>query len=578
MTLVAANASTNVTEAANAFLQGSQGLSVTFSGPGSFTLLGSNTLTSSYDDANVTISSTTTVNAYANDVFGSSTVDNYGVLNDFGYDLANFIVNYGVLHILAAADPNAAPALVSSISNYASGDVDIDAGAKVVFTGNVSGGVYLMPGAQATFAGYLDSASFVNGGAGNAMTTLTIGPSIQGYGLSSSYSIGGFGANDEIVLSGVSYTSSEKWVSVSSANGERVFELENGSGSGLAQFTFSTSAQNPDPVLSANDFTLADNGSGSVAITLAHTAATPADTNDFNGDGSSDLLWRNAATGGLYEWDMKGGAISANLSLGALSGWTMLGSGDFNGDGTDDIVWRNDATGNVDIWLMQNGTPGSPSDNIGFGVLSGWTLAGTGDFNGDGVTDMLWSNQQTGQVALWWMADGAIEYNFYLGDFTGKSILATGDFNGDGQSDLLVQDQTSGNVSIYTMTAGSIASQTPSGSLSPTDWKVIGKGDFTSSGLTDILWQNQSTGAVTEWEMANGRHVGDVNLGTVDPATWSVIGVGDYGGTGVSDVLWRNTATGAVYEWIMQGGQHVADVSFGVIPSSQWQPQIPATG
>ena len=74
----------------------------------------------------------------------------------------------------------------------------------------------------------------------------------------------------------------------------------------------------------------------------------------------------------------------------------MVGTGDFNGDGKTDILWRNSLTGTVYENLM-NGTT-----VIGSGFLGGdntlWSVVGTGDFNGDGKTDILWRNSQSGQV------------------------------------------------------------------------------------------------------------------------------------------------------------------------------------
>jgi hypothetical protein len=34
-------------------------------------------------------------------------------------------------------------------------------------------------------------------------------------------------------------------------------------------------------------------------------------------------------------------------------------------------------------------------------ALSPWTIAQTGDYNGDGYTDILWYNTATGQAAMW---------------------------------------------------------------------------------------------------------------------------------------------------------------------------------
>ena len=75
---------------------------------------------------------------------------------------------------------------------------------------------------------------------------------------------------------------------------------------------------------------------------------------DFNGDGMSDIVWRNDA-GVTAIWDMNDTAILHGNSLGTVpTNWTIAGTGDFNGDGNSDLLWRNDA-GNTAIWAMNDG-------------------------------------------------------------------------------------------------------------------------------------------------------------------------------------------------------------------------------
>ena len=77
------------------------------------------------------------------------------------------------------------------------------------------------------------------------------------------------------------------------------------------------------------------------------------------------------------------------------------GTGDFNGDGFSDILWWNSTTGQAVIWLL-NGTSvigaGSPGS-----AASPWTIVETGDYNSDGMSDILWWNSTTGQVVLWFL-------------------------------------------------------------------------------------------------------------------------------------------------------------------------------
>jgi hypothetical protein len=79
--------------------------------------------------------------------------------------------------------------------------------------------------------------------------------------------------------------------------------------------------------------------------------------------------------------------------------WSIAGTGDFNGDGKFDILWR-DASGDVAIWLM-NGTQILQTAKIG-NVLTNWFITETGDFNGDNKADILWRNT-AGDLAMWLM-------------------------------------------------------------------------------------------------------------------------------------------------------------------------------
>ena len=62
---------------------------------------------------------------------------------------------------------------------------------------------------------------------------------------------------------------------------------------------------------------------------------------DFTGNGTSDILWQNSATGDIDEWQIAGGKWAASVDLGAHPGNTPVsGVGNFTGNGTSDILFH----------------------------------------------------------------------------------------------------------------------------------------------------------------------------------------------------------------------------------------------
>jgi hypothetical protein len=125
-------------------------------------------------------------------------------------------------------------------------------------------------------------------------------------------------------------------------------------------------------------------------------AVTAAATHDINGDGKSDILWKDTS-GNVAIWLMNGLTIWSSGILGHVgTTWSVAGTADFDGDGMWDILWR-DTSGNTAIWL-NSGARGT------LGVVpTNWIIAETGDYNGDGKSDILWRDTSTGTVAIWFM-------------------------------------------------------------------------------------------------------------------------------------------------------------------------------
>jgi len=106
--------------------------------------------------------------------------------------------------------------------------------------------------------------------------------------------------------------------------------------------------------------------------------------------------------------------MSSGIDLGAVPlNWTVVGTGDFNGDGVSDILWR-DTAGDLAIWLM-NSTGQEASGTTYPQIPTTWSVAATGDFDGNGTSDILWLDT-SGNLGVWLMNGLAVSSQISLGN------------------------------------------------------------------------------------------------------------------------------------------------------------------
>jgi hypothetical protein len=272
---------------------------------------------------------------------------------------------------------------------------------------------------------------------------------------------------------------------------------------------------------------------------------------DFNGDGIDDLLLRNA-DGTLTDWlgstDGSFAENSTNVSTGVPLDWAVVGTGDFNGGGNDDILWLNDA-GKLTDWLgTLNGGFTDNWTNAGTGVGTDWQVVGTGDFNGDGRDDILW-RRNTGVLTDWLgTSTGGFTANWSNASSTISldwSVAGTGDFNGDGRDDVLWRN-SSGQLTDWLATlSGGFADNWVNAASNPgSDWHVAGIGDFDRNGRDDILWRNDD-GRISDWlGQTSGGFAANVAATMQVDTALNIVGVGDFNGDGRDDALLRNEIGG----------------------------------
>jgi hypothetical protein len=241
--------------------------------------------------------------------------------------------------------------------------------------------------------------------------------------------------------------------------------------------------------------------------------------------------------------------------------------GDFNGDGIADILWRN-SNGALADWSM-NGSSIASSQLVNAAPGASWSIAETADFNGDGHADVLWRDSATGSLVDWTMNGGTISASQALGAAPDASwnVAGAGDFNGDGKADILWRN-ANGALADWTMNGGTITNGQLINTAPDASWNIAGIGDFNGDGKADILWRN-TNGALAVWTM-NGASIASGQLINAAPdASWSVAGVGDFNGDGKADILWRNS-NGTLAEWLMNGSQIVSSGLINAAPDSSW--------
>ncbi|MEP7206584.1 MAG: DUF1800 family protein [Casimicrobiaceae bacterium] len=269
-------------------------------------------------------------------------------------------------------------------------------------------------------------------------------------------------------------------------------------------------------------------------------------TGDFNGDGKSDLVWRSRSTGQTVLWLMNGGVASATGFVMNDPAWSVVATGDFDGDGRTDLVWRHASTGQTVIWLMNGVTRTGSAFVMGDPA---WSVVAVGDFNGDGKTDLVWRHRDTGQTAVWLMNGLSMSAGATIMGDPMWSAVATGDFNGDGKTDLVWRHAVTGQTVISLMNGAAISSSVMV--MGDPNWAPALTADLDGDGKTDIVWTNLASGQTAVWLM-NGAAPVSTAIVLNDPA-WRVAGSGDYNGDGKADLLFRNEVSGHTALWLMDG-------------------------
>jgi hypothetical protein len=261
-------------------------------------------------------------------------------------------------------------------------------------------------------------------------------------------------------------------------------------------------------------------------------------------------------------------------------GWQDVTQGDLNGDGLTDVVGRtsngawyagiNGSNG------FSNKFYGSWLENDPRNGWRMWVDVQFGDFNGDGLLDVAGRNYQ----GYWYVGlnNGSrfvtnlwskIPWTEVVNPNTGKSLLwqdvNTGDFNGDGRTDIAARS-VDGDWYVALNAGVSYGFRTLRwAGWSPTaGWRDVRVADLDGNGATDLIGRASDGGWYVALSFADHAAPALPWARWNEAAGWRGVEIGDFSGDGRADILAR-TAGGA---WYL--AQNVGGMSFRTALYGQW--------
>lgn len=271
--------------------------------------------------------------------------------------------------------------------------------------------------------------------------------------------------------------------------------------------------------------------------------------------------------------------LTANLFGSGGAGTVFVAVADFNGDGKLDYVTANNGNNTTTLGIALGNGDGTFKTPTTIAIPCGALYVATGDFNGDGKTDLA--------VASADCSPGTNGVEIFLGNgdgtFTAKGTLtsplsnpfsvAVADFNGDGKLDLTVVDRGASTDAVFFYSGnGDGTFQTPTsvslgGSVASNQIVVA---DFNKDGHPDVA-VSQINGSNVVVILGNGNGTFQAPRNNALPAQGWGLAVGDFNGDGIPDIVATTPSNGGVTVFLGKGDGNFTSVNnpvSGTLPTA----------